>query len=261
MFLILRTTPNIFFSILLLGCGIPGGEPRAPNLSAGPVNQLEIAGNACGPAALLTSVKCGGERWQKLAERLPGETDRSKMLYIIRAHGLKPSTSLRNRKRWTNDGVNMEDLSVIAGELSTLEGLPAPAMAGFLDGSTKKPEKTLRRLHSHLRKSLRRGFPPILSVRRHVLRNGRWPALRGHFVTVVAVSERVPHGATSFQITCFDPWKGRSLTGMVRIAADTNTARVPSHLEIEMPGIRVGSSELKAGEHSHLVPAMALGLW
>ena len=88
----------------------------APNAVAGPVNQLIIAGNACGPAALLTSLQCGDESWQAVSKIIPGSSDKSKLLYIIKAHGLQDSESLKGRKRWTRHGINADDLEVIARE-------------------------------------------------------------------------------------------------------------------------------------------------
>lgn len=235
-----------------------GDERWAPHAVAGPVNQLEVAGNACGPAALLASFRCGSEKWRAAPERIPGSTDRLKLLYIIRAHGLRPSASLRDRKRWSTAGINIEDLADVAEELAAIGGQRAPRIESLIRKNRERPDRHLDRLHDRLRDSLKAGFPPVLNLRRHVLRNGEWITLDGHFVSVVMVPEKLPRKATSFKFTYFDPWGGRKCRGTFRIPERPILAvegQESSFLEAVVPEARIGRSKLRAGESSVVVPS------
>ena len=58
--------------VALIGCCSAAEMREAPKANATPVNQLAISGNACGPAALLASFRCGNDAWQRAAASLPG---------------------------------------------------------------------------------------------------------------------------------------------------------------------------------------------
>jgi hypothetical protein len=238
-------------------------ERRAPHFDAGPVDQLAIAGNACGPAALLAAIRCGDERWTAIAERLPGESDRAKMNYIIRAHGLVPSASLKDRRRWTREGVNADDLAAIASELAAIGGLPAPRTDTLFRGKRESPESLARRFHKRLTKSLARGFPPIVSVRRYVERDGRWTALQGHFITVVSVPRRLGWRESSFEFTYFDPWGGKTARGHLRVPGHPilGAGDRPGSLEAVMIDADIGRSKVRRGERSVIVPTVVTGTW
>ena len=103
---------------------------QAPNGAARPANQLDISGNACGPAALLSSFRCGNAAWQKAAVALPGEDDRAQLRHWIRYHGLRPSETLKGRTRWTTAGINVEDLE-LAPVRTEAEGAAIELPRGF----------------------------------------------------------------------------------------------------------------------------------
>ena len=247
---------------LLIGCGAAVSERTALNISAGPVNQLDIAGFACGPAALLTSFRCGSEEWQKVAADIPGESDRSKMLYIIRAHGLRPSESLRGRQRWTRSGINPEDLSVIARELTGNSMLrPVSEALGRKRGESL--EACLSRVHGLLRNSIKNGCPPILTLSRKVSRDGHWQSVQGHYVTVVEIPERLPRGATSLTLKCFDPWGGRQVTGTLMIPTEPvlpDASGKPTCLTAEIPGTPLNGTKAHGGRPSAVIPTMFIGV-
>ncbi|MEP4079351.1 hypothetical protein [Haloferula sp.] len=253
-----------FLLLFLLLTAVHADERWAPHAVAGPVNQLVVSGNACGPAALLTSFRCGDESWRAVSEAIPGKSDRSKLLYIIKAYGLKPSISLKDRKRWTRHGINAEDLTQIAGELAAVKASPAPRSDQLFRKGREKPLKLVNRIHDHLRDSLKRGFPPVLSVKRYVHRQGQWQSLQGHFITVVRVPEKIDRKASSFTFTYFDPWKGKKHEGTFRIpttpiiSADGESS---SCLESFMPSADIGRKLLKGGERSFVVPVMVIGRW
>jgi hypothetical protein len=245
--------------------GLARGDDRwAPRADAGPVDQLDIAGNACGPAALLASFRCGDEQWRAISGKIPGSSDRSKLLYIIKAHGLQPSTSLQGRKRWTRQGINAEDLTAVAGELAAIGSMPAPRSDQLFRGRWEKPAKLLRRTHDRLRDSLKRGFPPLLSIKRYTYRNDQWQALQGHFVTVVRVPEKIDRKATSFTFTYFDPWHGRKSEGTLRIPTKpviSTDGESSACLEAHVPGADIGRKQVRKGERSVAVPVVVIGRW
>lgn len=236
----------------------------APNATKGPVNQLEISGNACGPAALLTSFRCGNESWQQVSAEIPGSSDKSKLLYIIRAHGLRPSTSLQDRRRWTRDGINAEDLNSIAAELSALAAQPAPKMESMLRIGRESPAKLTARIHRRLRNSLKNGLPPVLTLRRYTFRSGRWEPLQSHFITVVRVPEKLPPNHTQFDLTYFDPWGGKKDSGRFYVSAQPvliDPAGVASCLEASLPKANIGKSKVRHGERTAIVPTVLIGRW
>ncbi len=254
---------------LLLACGLAaspaGAETRtAPHEGAAPVDQLRLSGNACGPAALLTSFRCGSPAWQRAAAILPGTSDREQLALWIRRHGRQPSATLKGRKRWTSAGINVEDLIIATNE--TTRPLYLPAVAGddlFLHRG-EKPEALLRRVRDRLDRSLAKGIPPLLSVRRFVLRDGVWTPLEGHFITITAVPRRLARGERSFPIRYLDPWGGKRAEG--RIALPPRPLLAPAAqpapcLEATLPAANIGKSQVRRGESIALVPAALIGRW
>ena len=248
-------------TVLLIGAAW-GDERWAPHAVAGPVNQLKVAGNACGPAALLASFRCGSENWRLGSEAIPGDSDRSKLLYIIRAHGHLPSTSLRGRKRWSSGGINAEDLTEIAGELAAAGGQTALEMDSLLRKKRESPERHLDRLHDSLRDSLKRGFPPVLNLRRYARRDGNWTPLDGHFVSIVMVPEKLPRRSKDFKFIYFDPWGAKKCHGTFRIPTEPSLSGDASQspfLEAVVPEARIGREKLRRGEATVVVPGVMIG--
>jgi len=236
----------------------------APNAVAGPVNQLVVAGNACGPAALLTSLQCGDESWQAVSNIIPGRSDKSKLLYIIKAHGLQESASLKGRKRWTRHGINADDLVQIAGELAAMKGLPSPRSEQLFRTGRETPTKLIDRTHARLRDSLKRGFPPVLSLKRYVFRQGQWQSIHGHFVTIIRVPEKIDRKARSFTFTYFDPWQGKKHEGTFRVPTEpliSVDGQSSSCLEAVVPSADVGRKLVKSGEKTFIVPVGVMGRW
>ena len=87
---------------------------EAPNPAAVPVNQLVVAGNACGPAALLNAFRFGNADWQRASNAVAGANDRERILTIIREIGMRPSKQTPGRARWSRRGVNVADLHDMA---------------------------------------------------------------------------------------------------------------------------------------------------
>lgn len=219
-------------------------------------NQLVVSGNACGPAALLNSLRFADVRWRKALASIDGETDRGQLLTIIRRHGLRPSPHLGGRPRWSRRGMNVVDLTDIANEITAPRGLPAIRHEILIANTfeTTSPSRYLARTHRHLEKSLARGLPPILSIRRFAMRGGEWVVIDAHFVTVIEVPRRLPRNAESFAITYIDPWGARRHQGEIRINSD-----FPGFPEADFPDARVGKTQLRPGEKSILAASAVIG--
>ena len=245
---------------------------EAPNPGAAPVNQLAVSGNACGPAALLTALRSGATTWQRAAAAVAGETDRARLLTIIRTWGLRPSAALAGSKRWTRHGVNLEDLRDIANEMTRSQLLPLLKSEVLLLQSGETPAQLLARAHARLSTSLRRGLPPIISIRRIVKRPGKdkspaWEVLQGHFVTIVGLPTKLERGATAIPVTYLDPWGGQRGTGSLTLSARaflTGQPGEPAHapcLEAAFPQAEVGKKLAKPGETTLLTLAAVIGQW
>jgi hypothetical protein len=250
--------------LALLSCCHAGEMREAPKADAAPVNQLAISGNACGPAALLASFRAGNEAWQRAASSLPGITDREQLGQWIRRHGLQPSATLKGRKRWTNAGINVEDLVAATNEMTRPLYLPAVAQDDLFLRRGEKPEALLRRTHQRLEKSLSKGIPPVLSLRRFVLREGKWVPLQGHFVTVTAVPRKVGRGEQRFGFVYLDPWGGKRGEGEFRVPPGPVLAAPGQSspcLEAFVPAANIAKKDARRGETTAVIPAAVIGRW
>ncbi|MGE9269920.1 MAG: hypothetical protein ACQKBU_03880, partial [Verrucomicrobiales bacterium] len=199
-----------------------------------------------------------------VVDKIPASTEASQLKYIIRAHGLRPSSSLKGQQRWTRHGINAEDLTAVASELAALAGQTAPRLETQLRGKWESPQKLLRRSHQRLRNSLKNGFPPVLGLRRYVFRNGSWQSLESHFVTIVSVPDKLDRKASSYPFTYFDPWGGKKAQGRIHLPSQPVLADKKGHstsLQVLAPSAKVGVASVRKGEQSELVPLTLIGRW
>lgn len=258
-----------FLAVIVLSSCSPDPWLAAPNPDAQPVNQLNVSGNACGPASLLNALRGGSEPWRRAADAVDGDSDREQMLTIIRRYGMKQTRHGGTRARWSRRGVHVADLADIANDTCAGHYLPAVQHEVFIKTPAESPERLLGRIHSRLRHSLERGLPPILSIRRHALRHTdgtspAWLPVDAHFVTITGMDRRLPSGARSFKIQCIDPWRGKRLDGRIGIPQDAVFADAegrPSCLEAVIPGVASGERSAKRGERSVVVASAAIGRW
>lgn len=245
-------------SLILLASGCAPSAPfrEAQNLSAKPFNQLDLAGNACGPAALLNSYRFGEPDWRKLSEEPLGLSDRERIRAVARGPAMRESSSLPGRARWSRNGINISDLRDVANEISAGKYLPHLKNSTLVASPNEAREKHLRRLHSKLANSLSRGIPPILSVRLFAKRAGKWTPIQGHFVTVTSVPARLEHSATSFSVKFIDPMGGKLREGAIQIGADP---AINFFTEANFPGVTIGRASVRSGEDSYLAAAAVLG--
>lgn len=238
----------------------------ASDPSAVPANQLSVSGNACGPTALLNAFRFGNKDWQRALDGVSGNNDRERILRIIREIGMRPSKHLPGRARWSRGGVSLADLKDMANEMVLGKYLPPLNDEVFFPKPGESPEKLLRRTHSRLETSLRKGLPPILSIRRYVLRGKtpQWTLLDAHFVTVTAVPRRLERQARSFELSYIDPWGGRRSQGRIAIPDAPLLAAADGKggcLEALFPGSKVGNTKVKPGEKSAIIVSAAIGRW
>jgi hypothetical protein len=266
----LRPVPVSLLAALL--CGISMAAPpahEAANMAAVPVNQLVVAGNACGPAALLNSFRFGNADWQRAFNAIAGQNDRERVLTVIRESGMRPSKSVPGRPRWSRRGVNVADLRDMANEMTADHWLPQVGEEMCYLKPRETPEKLLGRFHSRLRKSMLKGLPPIISLRRHALRvqsgqAAQWTSIDAHFITIIAVPSRLDNDARSFPVRYIDPWGGRFCEGEIRIPVELtlpDAAGRSSCLEALVPHSSIGRKLVRRGERTAVVPAAVIGRW
>lgn len=266
----LRPAVTNILLLLAFSLSVAAAPPlrEAPNPTATPADQLSIAGNACGPAALLNAFRYGNADWQRASNALPGENDRQRLQYIIRGPGMRPSTHLKGRARWSRRGVNIADLQDIANELTQGQYLPQMTQQVLFRQPGETPEKLLRRVHKLFNTSLEKGLPPVISLRRHVLRTkdgaSHWTVLDAHFVTLTSLPRKLDKNARSFAVTYVDPWGGKVRQGVIGIPDRpllAATAADSPCLEAVFPDAAVGKKLVRKGESSALAAAAALGRW
>lgn len=242
-----------------------GVEMReAPNAAAAPINQLSVSGNACGPAALLNSCRAGNQSWQAAEKSLVGSSDRERLGLWIRRFGLRPSGTLRGKMRWSSGGMNAEDLVTAANEMSKPLYLPTLALDDLFRRKGEKPGALLKRGRDSMDRSLSRGFPPVLSLRRFVLRKGVWTPVQGHFVTVTSLQRKLTKHEAGFRFTYVDPWGGKRCEGFIKIADQPvlggDIASSPCLLA-DVPMSNIGKKEVRRGEVTVVVPSAVIGRW
>lgn len=192
--------------LLLTQCG-PTVPATAPNLSAKPVNQLSIAGNACGPAAALNALRFGAPAFQAAAASIPGDSDRSQLRHIILKHGGTWSRHVPSRYRWSRRGINAADLTDVTNELTRTSNTLLVKL------SIPSGDRAFTQSYEQLARSLRRGFPPIVGLRRY----DGVKAIDSHFITILQVPDQLEPQSQSFPIRYLDPMGGRQLHGVIRL--------------------------------------------
>lgn len=251
-----RPAQLLALSLCLAACAPTPAFYEAQNLSAKPFNQLELAGNACGPAALLNSQRFGNPAWRKLSETPPGLSDRERIRAIARGPAMRESDSLPGRARWSVKGINLSDLRDVANEIARPAYLPALSSETLTISPIESKAAHLRRVHAKLSRSLSAGTPPIISLRLFAKRNGTWTAVQAHFVTVTSVPGRIEKDATDFLIGFIDPLGGKFRKGRITTGSDPG---VDFFAEAKFPDVTIGKSSLRSGEKSYLAVAGVLG--
>lgn len=265
-------------SLAVLGCGVVAlgaaaaaapATREASNISAVPANQLAVAGNACGPAALLNAFRFGTTDWQRAANALAGSNDKESILRIIREIGMRPSRHAPGHPRWSRRGVSVADLRDMANEMTLGQYLPPVSEEVLFVAGRETPEQLLRRVYQRLDTSLTKGLPPILSLRRYALRRQsgtapQWIVIDAHFVTLTVLPRRLDPRARGFAVSYLDPWGGQRCLGELRIPAQPVFADGAGNsfcLEAVFPQTPVGKNLVRRAEATVLVVSAAIGRW
>lgn len=258
---------SLFFLFLTL-LPLPA-EPKwltAPIPDSPPVNQLRTDGNACGPACLLDAFRAGGPKWRKSIAQLDGTSDDAKLKTLILTYGRSGSRLNPERYRWNGRfGINLTDLADIANELRHERWMPKVKTWVLFQKQKESQRTLLKRVHADLASSLKKGFPPILRVRRVAWRTPEgaetktWLAVQRHFLVLTGLPAKLPRRATSFAVTYHDPWGGHRYQGTIKIT-DATTSRLPT-LVADFPRSKIGSDLIRQGEPSCLSLSSTLGLF
>jgi hypothetical protein len=265
-----RRAINSLLAPLLACAAMAAPETReAPNPAASPANQLCVAGNACGPAALLNAFRFGNPDWQRASNAIAGANDRERMLRIIREIGMRPSKHVPGHPRWSRRGVSVADLRDMADEMIAGHFLPPVNEEVFFLTPRESPEKLLRRVHQRLETSLAKGLPPVISLRRYALRQSsgkppQWTVIDAHFVTLTAIPRQLDKQARSFPVSYIDPWGGKRCAGEIGVPDKplmADTSGNTSCLEADFPQTGVGKTSIRKGEETMLSVSAAIGRW
>lgn len=252
-----------FLLLLVLAPSLLGQalDLRAPNAHFDFVDQGNGVGNSCGPACLLNAFGSGEKAYQACYAKLPGSSDRARIASVIKSWGQKPSETIPDRQRWElRGGVNFQDLAAMAVEMSQQNwAARKPKGEFFFAASTKDSQQTLATAHKRLAKSLQKGLPPILSVRRFVHRSGQWQSVHGHFVVLTAMPKKLPRGSASFPVQFCDPEGAKILSGTVSLS-QSESGGLPC-LTLLAPASQIGKSQVKGREENALGLAGAIGVW
>ena len=256
---------SLFLALCLTAMAAPPNR-EAPNPTAMVANQLVVAGNACGPTALLNSFRFGNKDWQRASGALAGENDKQRISTIILQYGVRPSKHINGRARWSKKGVNIADLTDIANEMTIGQALPIVQQEILFLKPGETQEKLLKRVHYQLNTSLAKGLPPVLSLRRYAKRDktGQWTVLDAHFVTLTSIPRKLGKGDRSFPVTYLDPWGGKICQGSIAIsnrAILADAAASSPCLEADFPQASVGRKLIRHGEPTALTVAAVLGRW
>lgn len=236
-------------------------EPATPQTRATAFNQRLVSSKACGPAALLNAFRFGDANWQRGLNATTGKSDQERLSFTLRTYGMRPSSQFAGRPRWSNDGINLADLTDLANDMAASQSLPSLKSEVLvpLDGSART--KLLALAHKRCATSLAKGFPPVLGLRRFVWRKiqggqAGWLAVDAHYITLTQLPP-LGWNARSFQIGYLDPNGGRRCVANVHVPE----APSPSGLIIDCPGTSVGRTKVRKGEPTMVMLSSVLGRW
>jgi len=259
-----RAHHSIIWASLVVCAAAAPVMREAPNPSAVPANQLSVAGNACGPAALLNAFRFGNSDWRRASDAIAGANDKERILRMIREIGMRPSKHVPGHPRWSRRGISVADLCDMGNEMCAGKFLPLISDEVFFLKAGETPEKLLLRVHKRLETSLAKGLPPVISLRRYAMRGGQWTVIDAHFVTLTSIPGKLEKNARSFAVGYLDPWGGRRCQGAISIPDHVvfgDASGRTSCLVAGFPQTSVGKKHVRSGESSVLAVAAGIGRW
>lgn len=261
----MRTLSCHFFFFFLFHTALANEQwVKAPHIEDSyPINQRRAYGNGCGPASILNSLQYGGNAWRSIYKTLPGHNSNTRIRSLVKQWGMKPSSHAKGKERWQpKEGISILDLADMFNEIVQGAFLPKihPVILTLSGRETR--QALLLRTHKAFVRSLKKGFPPIVSVRRYAHRmNPRvaqltWWPLRAHFIVIISVPKNIKKGAQSFPIRYVDPYGGFVYEGA--ISSKDSLFKLSPFLFAHLPKTKVGKSLLKKGEETTLMLSGAL---
>lgn len=197
------------------------GEPERDALPV--VSQAPLGENACGPCATVNALLRAQAPYRKPLDSLTGDKPVEKAQELIRRFSQRPSTAYPGEKAYQPErGITWVDLTASLNAWFGEQHLPQMEGA-YID---RKPDEDLgahmRRIHSLLAASIRKGVPVIVSVRSFAPEpkedgNHVWKGLDGHYITVTAVQERLADDEKGFRFTYADSFTGKLETGYAHV--------------------------------------------
>ena len=238
----------------------------AANQDASPTNQRRAYGNACGPAALLNAFHYGSEKWQRPYNAIPGDDSKSRIDYVISKWGLTQSKHIKGVQRWNQQqGINLVDLHDIANEMCSYHWLPKVKYEILTRKKREQPTELLKHSHERITKSLKKGLPPIICIRRYAYRDSKelksksWWPISAHFIVIIETSKNIESNANSYKIKYVDPYGGYIREGTIH--TDTESFTDSPFLAATLPSASIGNSLVKKGEQSILSYSAIIGRW
>ncbi len=187
------------------------------------IDQMWLSDMACGPAAVLNSMRFGPPEYQQLFDELPGNTGLEKLDYVVRVFGSKPSDDYESGTRIRSlGGMSAEDLKHFY--MDSLKGNKAiPTISGvYLDRlKFESDQHFVWRTHKLLALSIKRGVPPIIHLWAvaPVISDGKitslWGGLVSHFATVTSIQDSLENQDLGFYFKYIDPNGGILHSGYI----------------------------------------------
>lgn len=263
----------LYFSIVATSssCNTVQGPVIAPNTEAKALNQINIQKNGCGPASLINAYRYGSPKWNTATQKIVGETDKEQFDFLVKYYGKIFSSYAHASMRYdARSGINGLDLADLANDFQTRRKLSLPKLkhtTHFIK-SDESHSALLNKTHKHLVKSLQKGFPPLISIKRFAQRGSRWRQVHGHFVVLYEIPGTLPPNATSFEIKYIDPWGGKIKTGAIKIPetaffAVNNAEKKPTFrksptLTVDFPQSSLGRHLVRNNERSATILAASI---
>ncbi len=163
----------------------------------------------------------------------------------------------------------------MANEMRRGFTLPQLKYQQFFRKDKETHHDLMARIHRSFKKSMKAGFPPIISIRRVANRKiprggGRmWLTLQGHFVLITGFPKSIGTTDEAMVVSYRDPWTGKDHMGRIRfpkstfwaapsIQKDGRVYKNPT-LVADFPSSRIGIKKVRKGEQHALTLASGIG--
>ena len=198
----------------------------APNMGAQVIDQVPIHELACGPVALLNTYRFSSDDWREVIQKMTG-SPQEKFHHFTKTYCSRFSRNAYMKRRWDDkNGIRPDDLAEAINELHKKAHLPKVSLKRLFLKNKQSHQELMVELHTHIERSIRHGFPPLLSVSRFAgirsPRGGhRWTELSSHFITITSIPKVLEQNLQDFSFGYADPWGGKKGTSRFNISEFT----------------------------------------